>query len=104
MTEIIPRCSWLMLGQEETCCRLAKRKGYCDYHAKQKVKSLPCITRGKGTRSKYRTCYKKGCAYEKLRQINKMAKKNKERDDCIITKHYKKKLHTELLKKIETIY
>ena len=104
MTETIPRCSWLMLGQEETCCRLAKREGYCDYHAKQKVKSFPCMTCGKGTRSKYRTCYKKGCAYEKIRHINKMAKKNKERDDYIITKHYKKKLHVELLKKVETIY
>ena len=104
MTEIIPRCSWLMLGQEETCCRLAKREGYCDYHAKQKVKSFPCITCGKGTRSKYRTCYKKGCAYEKLRHIHKMAKKNKEGDDCIITKHYERKLHEELIKKVETIY
>ena len=77
MTEIIPRCSWLMLGQEETYCRLAKREGYCDYHAKQKVKSFPCITCGKGTRSKYRTCYKKVCTYEKLRRINKMARKIK---------------------------
>ena len=32
-----------------------------------------------------------------------MAKKKKERDDCIITKHYKKKLHEELIKKVETI-
>ena len=47
---------------------------------------------------------KKGCAYEKLRHINKMAMKNKERDDCIITEHYKKKLHEELIKKVETIY
>ena len=104
MTGTILRCSWLMLGQEETCCRLEKREGYCDYHAKQKVKSFPCITCGKGTRSKYRTCYKKGCDYEKLRHLNKMVKKNKERDDCIITKHYKKKSHIELLKKVETIY
>ena len=51
MTEIIPRCSWLMLGQEETCCRLAKCEVYCDYHAKQKVKSFPCMSCGKGTRS-----------------------------------------------------
>ena len=104
MTETNQRCSWLMLGQEVTCCRLAKREGYCVYHAKQKVKSFPCITCGKGTRSKYRTCYKKGCAYEKLRHINKMVKKNRERDDYTITKHYKKKLHVELLKKVETIY
>ena len=33
-----------------------------------------------------------------------MVKKNKERDDCIISKHYKKKLHIELLKKVEAIY
>ena len=33
-----------------------------------------------------------------------MVKKNKERDDCIITKHYTKKLNLELLKKVEAIY
>ena len=43
MAEIIPRCNWLMLGQERTCRRLAKREGYCDYHAKQKVKSFPLL-------------------------------------------------------------
>ena len=51
MTEIIPRCNWLMLGQERTCNRLAKRKGYFDYHAKRKVKLFPCMSCGKGTSS-----------------------------------------------------
>ena len=61
-------------------------------------------TFGKGTRSKYETCYKKGCDYEKLRHINNMVKKTKEREDCIMTKHYKKKLHEEMIKKLRTIY
>ena len=104
MTENTPRCNWLMLGQERTCDRIAKREGYCEYHAKQKVKSFPCICCGKRTRSKYGTCYKKGCDYEKLRQANIMVKKTKEREDCIITKHYKKKLHEEIMKKVEAIY
>ena len=81
MNDSIPSCRWLMLGREETCCWPAKCDGYCHYHANQKVKTLPCVTCGKGTRSKYRACYKKGYAYEKLRHISKMAKKNKERTD-----------------------
>ena len=47
MTEIIPRCNWLMLGQERTCNKLAKREGFLDYHAEQKVKSFPCMSCGK---------------------------------------------------------
>ena len=94
MTKIIPRCNWLMLGQERTYDRIAKSREYREYHAKQKVKSLPCKTCGKGTRSKYGTCYKNGCDYEKIRHIDKVVKKiTEEKEDCIITKHYKKKLH-----------
>ena len=93
-----------MLGQERNCDRIARGGECCEYHIKQKVKSFPCKTCGKGTRSKYGTCYKKGCDYEKLRHINKMVRKTKEREDCLITKHYKKKLHEELIKKVKTTY
>ena len=46
----------------------------------------------------------KKAATEKLRHINKRAKKTKEREDCIITKHFIKKLHEEILKKVKRIY
>ena len=104
MTETKRRCSWLMLGQEVTCNRLAKNEGYCALHTNQKVKSFPCLTCGKGTRSKYRTCFKKGCGHEKIRHKDKMVKINKERDDYTITKYFKNKLLAELLKKVETTY
>ena len=71
MTEIIPRCSWLMLGQERTCGRLAKHDGYCDYHAKQKVKSFSCMCCGKGTRLILGICKGELCNYEKLRYKKK---------------------------------
>ena len=104
MTEIIPRCNWLMLGQERTCSKLAKCEGLCDYHAKQKVKSFPCMSCGKGTRSSLSMCKGKQCNYEELRDKKKEMYKIKETEERIITKHYKKKLHKELLKKVETIY
>ena len=104
MTEIMLRCNWLMLGQERTCNRLTKREGYFDYHAKQKVKSFPCMSCGKGTRSSLGMCKGKQCNYEELRYKKKKINKIKETEECIITKHYKKKFHTELLKKVEKIY
>ena len=76
MAEIVPRCNWLMLGQERTCNRIAKCEGYCDYHAKQKVKSFPCMSCGKGTR--LGMCKSKECNYEELRYKKKKRKqKNK---------------------------
>ena len=104
MTEIIPRCNWLMLGQERTCNRLAKREGYCDYHAKQKVKSFPCMSCGKGTRSSLGMCKGRQCNYEKLRYRKKKINKTKETEEHIIIKHYKKILLEELIKKVKTIY
>ena len=99
MTEIIPRCNWLMLGQERTCNRLAKREGYCDYHAKQKVKSFPCMSCGKGTRSSLGMCKGRQRNYEKLRYKKKKINKTKETEEHIIIKHYKKILLEELIKK-----
>ena len=90
MTEIIPRCNWLKLGQERTRNRLAKREGYCDYHAKQKVKSFPCISCGKGTRSSLSMCKGKQCNYEKLRYKKKKMNKIKEAEEHIVAKYYKK--------------
>ena len=78
MTEIFPRCNWLMLGQERTCNRLAKRKGYFDYHAKRKVKLFPCMSCGKGTRSSLGMCKGRQCNYEKLRYKKKKINKTKE--------------------------
>ena len=104
MVENAPRCSWLMLGQERTCDRIAKKWGMLLLSRKQKVKSFPCQNCGKRTRSKYGSCYKKGCDYEQLRHGNKMVKKTKEREDCIIINHYKKKLHEETIKKVKTRY
>ena len=103
MTEIIPRCNWLMLGQERTCNRLAKCEGYCDYHAKQKLKSFPCMSCGKGTRSSLGMYKGKQCNYEELRYRNKKVIKIKETEEQILTKYFKKKLHLESLKKVETI-
>ena len=100
MAEIVPRCNWLMLGHERTCNRKAKCEGYFDYHAKQKVKSFPCMSCGKGTRSKLGMCKSKECNYEELRY----KKKKMETEEQILTKYLKKKLHTELLKKVETKY
>ena len=93
-----------MLGQERTCSRLAKRDGYCDYHAKQKVKSFPCMCCGKGTRSILGICKGELCNYEKLRYKKKEIYKTKETEEHIIIKHYKKTLHEELIKKVKTIY
>ena len=104
MTEIIPRCNWLMLGQERTCNRLVKCEGYCDYHAKQKVKSFPCTICGKGTRSTLGMCKSKQCNYEELRYEKKTIIKIKETEEQILTKYFKRELHIELLKKVETIY
>ena len=104
MAEIIPRCNWLMLGQERTCNRIAKCEGHCDYHAKQKVKSFPCMSCGKGTRSKLGMCKSKECNYEELRYKKKKIIKIKETEEQILTKFFKKKLHAELLKKVETKY
>ena len=74
MLDSKPHCKWLLVEQEKTCCRLTKCDGYCNFHAKQKIKTVPCITCGKGTRSKYGACYKKGCVYEKLRYITNKKK------------------------------
>ena len=93
-----------MLGQKRTCNRLAKREGYCDYHAEQKVKSFPCMSCGKGTRSSLDMCKSKQCNYEELRYKKKKINNIKETEERIITKQYKKKLHKELHKIVETIY
>ena len=104
MTEIIPRCNWLMLDQERTCNRLVKYEGYCDYHAKQKVKSFPCMSCGKGTRSTLGMFKSKQCNYEELKYKKKKIIRIKETEEQILTKYFKKKLPIELLKKVETIY
>lgn len=70
----------------------------------QKVKSFPCKDCGKGVKSKYGSCYEKGCDYENVRQANKSVMKTKEREDCITIKHYKKKFHEEIIKKVKAIY
>ena len=93
-----------MMGQERTCSRLVKREGFCEYHANQKVKSFPCMSCGKGTRSKLGMCKGNGCAYDELRYKKKKIKKIKERDEQVLFKYFKKKLLAELLKKVETIY
>ena len=92
MTEIITNCNWLMLGQERTCNRIAKCEGFCDYHAKQKVKSFPCMSCGKGTRSKLGMCKSKECNYDELRYKNKKIIKIMETEEQILVKYFKKKL------------
>ena len=104
MSENTSRYIWLMFGQARNCDKLAKDGEYCDYCIKQKVKSVPCKSCGKGTRSKYGSCYKEGFDYEKLRHANKMVNKTKERKYYIIIKHYKKKVNEEIIKKVKTIY
>ena len=89
-----------MLGQERTCNRLAKREGYCYYHAKQKVKSFPCMSCGKGTGSSLGMCKGGQCIYEKLRYEKKKIDKTKKAEKHIIIKHYKKILLEELIKKV----
>ena len=93
-----------MLGQERTCNRMVKCEGYCDYHAKQKVKSFPCMSWGKGTGSTLGMCKSKQCNYEELRYKKKKIIKIKETEEQILTKYFKRKLHIELLKRVETVY
>ena len=93
-----------MLGQEKTCNRLKKREGYCDYHTKQKVKSFPCMSCRKGTRSSLGMCKGGQCNHEKLRYKKKKINKVKEAEKHIIIKHYKKILFEEPIKKVKTIY
>ena len=79
--------------------------GDCDYHAKQKVKSFLCMTCGKGTRSTLGMCKSKQCNYEELRRYEtKKIIKIEETEEQILTKYFKRKLHIELLKKVETVY
>ena len=92
-----------MLGQERTFNRLSKREGYCDYHAKQKVKSFPCMSSGKGTRPSLGMCKGGQCNYGKLRYKKKKINKTKETEEHIIIKHYKKILLEELIKKAKKI-
>ena len=103
MVETKERCSWLMIGQERTCSRLVKRDGFCEYHANQKVKTFPCISCGKGTRSKLSMCKGIGCNYDEIRYKKIKIKKIKERDEQVLFKYFEKKFLEELLKKVETI-
>ena len=59
---------------------------------------------GKGTRSKLGMYKSKECNYEELRYKKKKSIEIKETEEQILTEYFKKKLHTELLKKVETKY